>query len=353
MKILIACIPTPGNRYLVDLKKGLEKHAQVVWDTESFWKCEEQFDVVHIHWPEYLSFELESYLYKSDPISESLWEKTKASLNYWSLHAKIIYTRHNALPHARQDEEFKKLYKTVSSYCDTIVHFANFSIQQFRNWYPELDYIKHVIIPHHNYASLPNNSDRKSARAYLGIDPNAHVMLVFGGIRQNQKKIIKRAFKYIPAKNKVLLAPKWRIKPKKFKIKAYEKMMYYLEKWFLQLDKRKKIDLGYIEEHKVHYYVNAADFLFIPRTHELNSGNIALAYTFGQLVLGKDEGDIGEILVETNNFTFNLNDKTTLKTSIKKIFLNKWSFLRNNNKMIAEQCWSVDTIAKKYLKLMR
>ena len=52
MKVLIANFITKGNRYLIDLQKGLESYADVVWDYEEFWKCENDYDIVHIHWPE-------------------------------------------------------------------------------------------------------------------------------------------------------------------------------------------------------------------------------------------------------------------------------------------------------------
>ena len=68
MKVLIACISTPGNRYLLDLKSGLSTHAEVVWDADAFWNCQNEFDIIHIHWPEYLSFELESYLQTPPPL---------------------------------------------------------------------------------------------------------------------------------------------------------------------------------------------------------------------------------------------------------------------------------------------
>ena len=37
LKILFANIPTPGNRFVLDLKEGLEQHADVVWDHQEFW----------------------------------------------------------------------------------------------------------------------------------------------------------------------------------------------------------------------------------------------------------------------------------------------------------------------------
>ena len=180
---------------MLDLKEGLEQHADVVWDHQEFWNMKNEYDIIHIHWPEYLSFELESYLYKpTESIPNEIWEKTINCLEYWSKKSKIIYSRHVQFPHVRHDEEFLKLYKTVVSYCDTIIHFANYSIQQFKKWYPDLDKIKHIVIPHHNYASLPNTSTKQQARDHLNIDSGTKVMLVFGSIKEHEKPLIKTAF---------------------------------------------------------------------------------------------------------------------------------------------------------------
>jgi hypothetical protein len=49
----------------------------------------------------------------------------------------------------------------------------------------------------------------------------------------------------------------------------------------LEKQKERLSNLGFIKEEDAHYYLNAADFLFIPRTNEFNSGNITLGCTFG------------------------------------------------------------------------
>ncbi len=41
LKILFACIPTPGNRFMIDLKNELEReNCIVISDHEESWKCE-------------------------------------------------------------------------------------------------------------------------------------------------------------------------------------------------------------------------------------------------------------------------------------------------------------------------
>ena len=354
LKILFANIPTPGNRFVLDLKEGLEQHADVVWDHQEFWNMKNEYDIIHIHWPEYLSFELESYLYKpSEPIPNEIWEKTINCLEYWSKKSKIIYSRHVQFPHVRHDEEFLNLYKIVASYCDSIIHFANYSVQQFKEWYPDLDHIKHVVIPHHNYASLPNRSTKQQAREYLNIDQDTKVMLVFGGIKEHEKPLIKTAFKAIPYKNKVLLAPSWIILRRKISYIRLREWVWNFEVWRAKQNNRFRTNLGFIKEEDAHYYLNAADFLFIPRTSELNSGNITLGCTFGLVVVGADTADIGEILKQTGNPTFTVGNSKSVANAIKKAF--ELTLLNHGhaNRHKALHQWDIKTISKQYLDQMQ
>jgi hypothetical protein len=348
-RILIANIPTPGNRFVVDLKEGLERYAEVVWDYEEFWRMENEYDIIHIHWPEYLSFELESYLYKPEElIPQELWNFTIACLEYWAKKSKIIYTRHVQYPHARHDQEFLNLYRKVVSYCDTVVHFANYSIQQFNEFYPELNGIKHVVIPHHNYASLPNLLTYEQARKKLGIASDAYVMLVFGSIKENEKPLIKKAFEAIPNSKKVLLAPGWKIQRRKIGYIRLREWVWKFEQWLASRNNTFRTNLGFIKEEDADYYLNASDFLFIPRTNELNSGNITLGCTFGLVVVGKDTADIGEILKETGNPTFIVGDDKSLENAIQKAYsLNKINQgLKNKTK--AESDWDLNKISYLY-----
>ncbi len=353
MKILYANIPTPNNRFMVDLKKGLEEHADVTWDCDEFWKCEKEFDIVHIHWPEYLSFEVESYLRSGNPFPKDLMQRLIRSLEHWKKNATIVYNRHNHYPHARQDEAFKELYRIVISYCSTVFHFANYSIQQFKAFYPDASHIQHVVIPHQNYSSLPNTSTRQEARAQLKIDDNAKVMLVFGGINENEKAIIEKAYSYIPGNNKVLLAPGWKINRRKISYIRLREWVWKWDKWKAGLNKKRRVNLGFIQEDEAHLYLNASDFLFIPRTTELNSGNITLGCTFGLVVVGKAHANIGEILAQTGNPTFEVGNDESLKAAIHSAYqLISLNHGEVNRKIALDQ-WNVPTIAKQYIDAMK
>lgn len=348
MKVLIACIAIPGNRFVLDLKEGLEMYVNVFWEADAFWKCEDQFDVVHIHWPEYLSYELEAYLSNNKSIDSHSWKDLKQCLEHWSKHSKIILTRHNDLPHSRKDKQIQDLYKLIYKHTSIVTHFANYSIQQFKDWYPDLKHIKHVVIPHHNYASLPNTSTKQEAREYLNIAQGANVMLVFGGIKEHEKPLIKTAFDAISNKNKVLLAPGWKIPRRKISYIRLRELVWNFDVWIAKRNKRVRTNLGFIKEKDAHYYLNSADFLFIPRTSELNSGNITLGCTFGLVVVGADTADIGEVLKETGNPTFTVGNSKSVANAIKKAFELTLLNHGQNNKNYALNYWDVKTISKQY-----
>ncbi len=348
MKVLIACIPTPGNRFLTDLIEGLRKHVTVVHDFKKFWECRDNFDIVHIHWPEYLSYETESYLYNELNFKQELWNSLKNCLKYWSNNAEIIVTRHNTLPHNRQDDNFKNLYKLVFTYANIITHFANYSIREYHNMYPDLKKAKHIVIPHHNYASLNNFSYYKQARVKLNITSDTTVMLVFGNIRESEKKLINKAFKYIPNQKKLLLAPGWKINRRKISYIRAREWVWKLEQWLIKFNKKKKINLGFIKEDMVHLYLNAADFLFLPRINQLNSGNLPLGFTFGKVVVGSNLGNYGEILKETGNPIFEVGDDSSLQKAILKALLLKDDKFGEKNRKIASNKWNTSKIADLY-----
>ncbi len=336
-----------------DLKAGLEEYAEVIYDYEEFWACKNHYDIVHIHWPEFLSYEIQSHLYHTDPIPKELYKRIQTCMEYWKNNSKIVYTRHVQYPHHRHDEEYLKLYRMVTSFCDVVVHFANYSIKQFKEFYPEHKNIKHIVIPHHNYASIPNKSTPKEAKKELGIDLDAKVMLVFGSIKESEKKLIEKAFSYIPGNKKVLLAPGWKINRRKISYIRLREWVWKFDKWRASLNKSKRVNLGFINDEDAHLYLNAADFLFIPRTTELNSGNITLGCTFGKVVVGKKGSDIGEILDETGNPTFEVGNDKSLQEAILKTYDLIDKNQGEKNKKIAFEKWTVAKISAQYIKIMK
>ncbi|MDB9721092.1 glycosyltransferase [Winogradskyella sp.] len=333
---------------MADLIEGLETFAEVTWDFKEFWNMENSYDIVHIHWPEYLSFEIESYLKTTEPLPQALWQNLEVCLNYWSKHTTIVYTRHVRAPHGRDDEEFKKLYCKVFGYCKAMTHFAEFSVEQYYSYFPGIKVPIHRVIPQHKHTSLPNTSNRQSARKALGIEPDAKVLLCFGTIKENEKAFIKKTYHAITAKPKVLLAPGWKVNRRKIGYIRLREWVWKLEQWWVSKNQSFRINLGFITEDEAHLYCNAADVLLIPRTDELFSGNISLAFSFGLVVLGKDDSNIGEILEKYHNPTFKVGDMNSMEKSINQAFQLAQTSLGAKNKQVADSIWSIENTIKRY-----
>lgn len=348
MKILIACIPNPMNSYMADLVEGLSTFAEVTWDFNEFWNCNANYDVVHIHWPEYLSFEIESYLNTTDPLPDDLWNRLRKCLEHWQKQSTIVYTRHVRAPHKRDDVEFTRLYQTVFEYCIGMSHFAKFSIEQYKDYFPSIETSLHVVIPQHNHVSLPNTSNKQSARKELKIDKDANVLMCFGLVKENEKLLINQAYQAIPGTNKMLLAPGWKIQKRNVGYIRLREWILKFENWLVKQNQSKRINLGFIPDERAHLYCNAADVLLIPRTNELFSGNISLAFTFGLVVVGKNDSNIGEILMNYDNPTFEVGNEDSLNEAITKAFALAEQGHGEKNRRIALEKWSIQSIANSY-----
>jgi hypothetical protein len=353
LKVLFASIPQPRNRFVRDLQEGIGTHADVVYDCDEFWACQNDYDIVHIHEPEYLSYEIEGCMDHSDTIPQDLWKRLINCLEHWNVHSKLVHTRHVQEPHVRTDDEFKRLYATVFSYCHAVAHFANYSIIQFQEFYPELKGLEHRVIPHQNYTSLPNTIGKTEARQQLDITSASKVILVFGMVKEHEKDLIKTAFGGIPSQHKVLLAPGWKTKRRAISWIRLREWVYRFDIWKAKRNKSFRTNLGFVEEADAQYYLNAADILLIPRIDELNSGNITLGCTFGIVVLGRDGGDIGEILSETGNPVFNPMDKASVQSAVVKALQLAEDGHGIQNKNLALKNWRLDQISDMYYALYR
>ena len=61
-----------------------------------------------------------------------------------------------------------------------------------------------------------------------------------------------------------------------------------------------------IDDNELNILCSASDIMLIAKQNNLNSGNIALGFSFSNIVLGPETGNIGEILKSTNNPTYKL-----------------------------------------------
>ena len=355
MNILVANIPLPGNRFLVDLNSSLSRYAQVTHSSDTFWKMEGDFDLVHLHFPEYLTYEIQD-AYRNG-LTDSLIDQVAERLRFWADKARIVVTRHVLLPHdAVSDPMWERMYETVYAHADGVVHFGEPSIKEFRMRYGQTDFHRgrspaHIIVPHQNYASLPSGISRTEARRKLGIPEEVQVMLVFGAIRSAEERdLILSTFKALSGR-KVLLASKWREEPANVAWIRLQRWIRNAKRLYYKVHPSYRFNYSFVNEEDAQTYLEAADVLFIPRLRVLNSGNIALGMTFGRVVVGPDSLDVGDLLASTGNPVFDPDRSETASIAMMEGFrLAAEGRVGPANRQLALSQWDVVDCAAAYYR---
>jgi glycosyltransferase involved in cell wall biosynthesis len=357
MRVLVASIPFPQNRFFVDLNGALAEHCNIEQSSDAFWKMEGEYDIVHLHFPEYLTFDLtKAYL---EGLSDDLIEAVRTRLEFWSERARTVVTRHVLLPHdAIRDPQWEKLYAIFYRYADAVVHFAGASEKEFRSRYKSLEFHRgrpprHRVIPHQNYASLPNNISRDEARKQLGISRNACVMLAFGAIRSDEERdLVLHTFRQLQVGKKVLLVSRWR---ETLPDVSWIRLKYWLRdltRAYYRAHPQYVLNYDFVPEEDTQLFLNSCDVLFIPRLRVLNSGNVTLGMTFGRVVVGPDSWDVGEILRDSGNPVFDPDLPESAIEAVERGFaLARDGDIPRANRETALRDWTPKQCAARYMDL--
>jgi hypothetical protein len=358
MRVLTANIPLPQNRFLTDLNAALETHARLTHDEQRFWSRQGDFDVVHLHFPEYMTFAHEQ-AYESE-LPDELIRQTEDCLHWWGQRARLVITRHVLLPHdALRNPQWEKMYEAVYRHVHAVVHFASASIDEFRERYGETKFVHgepiHAVIPHHNYTSLANKVSREDARKQLGIALDRKVMLVFGAIRNiEESRLILNTFHSLRIPRKLLLVSRWKEQLAKVRWIRLKYWLRDLNRLYYRLHPQYHFNYGFVEEADTQLWLNAADVLFIPRLKVLNSGNITLGMTFGKVVVGPDSWDVGQLLRESGNPVFDPDRPESATLAVEEGFRLAAEGSRGPaNQKLALNEWSVQRCAEQYLTVFR
>ncbi|MEO0794568.1 MAG: hypothetical protein AAFX93_05385 [Verrucomicrobiota bacterium] len=357
MKVLVANIPLPTNRFLVDLNGALiELGIELIHSHEDYWNCEGDYDVVHLHFPEYLTMEIQD-AYREGAISEEMIGEIEKRLKYWSSKSRIVITRHVLTPHSKtQSKEWERIYELYYSYANGVAHFDSPSVDEFEERYANTTFSQgkpvHSLIPHHNYCSLPNETNREESRRKLGIPMDRKVVLIFGAIRNDEETdLILNAFNGATTSNKFLLASRWR---ERLADVSWIRLKYWIrdaKRWYYRNSGKHRFNYGFVQEEDAQYYLHAADVLFIPRLKVLNSGNITLGMTFGKVIVGPDSLDVGSLLKSTGNPTFDPDKPDTAAAALDEAFKLTDADLGQKNQRLALDEWSPKQCAQMYIDL--
>ena len=277
-----------------------------------------EWDIIHLHWPELLVKSQLADMSRIDLLKEWHFEKVTASLRRKKTDgAKIITTVHNEKPHKDASGQFENFYSEIYDLSDGFIHMGNFSKEMLLEDYSEESKSKlHAVIPHGSYNYFPSGLKRSECREKLKIQENEKLILTFGAVRSKKElELGIDAFNRADIGHSMYLIAgsiphPYRSQPEHFIVrkKLYTNIF----------NDRIKTHEKTIAPDEVQIYLKAADLVFIPRFNTLNSGNIALGFTFGKVVIGPDYGVIGEILNQTGNPVFDPTHLQSVSNAISK-----------------------------------
>jgi len=291
--------------FISEIIKSYQDICEINTSFKAFWLNQGSYDIIHLHWPEYLfRWQL--------PTEVELLLLERVIKEWQQSGTKIVITRHNYLPHRSNPERYIPLYDLVYAHVDAVIHMGKHSETEYLERYKGLIPKTQVQaqIPHPIFTNYPNTVSKEAARKKLEINQNTTVMLVFGEVRKAaEKNLILKAFDCIDRKDKLLLAPGWRFSEEKEPINRL--------KWLkVQQSRKYIINNEFIPHEEVQYYFKTADFVFLPRVDTLNSGVPFLAAFFNTPVTGLDQGNSGEFLKEVKMPVFKNLEASSISKSI-------------------------------------
>jgi len=296
MNILIGCAETL-NPFVARLREALNEHPavdNVYQDLEMFWEGSDEIDILHLQWPRAL------FPNWRIPESTSLSD-LEARLLDWKDRARIVLTVHNIRAHKQgSGDVFDTLYGLVYRHSDGFVHMGHESQRRLDQAY-DVSEKSEVVIPHGQYDTLPNEVTKSQARRELQIPGEVTLAMVLGALRSpDELSLVLEGTNH------------WEVTGKQTFVAGRltwtsGSLETHATRWYQRirtLGRPISFQFGRFEDKTLQYFLNAADVLLIPRLRVLNSGNVALGFTFGRVVVGPNTGVVGEILGKTGNPVF-------------------------------------------------
>jgi beta-1,4-mannosyltransferase len=205
--------------------------------------------------------------------------------------ARLVWTLHNRLPHECDHPDLEvELRRWLVDRADLIHVMGADSPGAVADLYP-LDPTKIVEVPHPSYDGVyPATIDRDQARWELGVSPDEHVLLMFGGMRP---------YKNVPLALDAL--DNLLSEGRRVRLVVAGQLM---GEWPGQNELEHRIvthpatsaHLRRIDEVDVQRYFLGSDVLLLPYTTIMNSGVLLLGATYGLPVVGPSTGEVGELI---------------------------------------------------------
>lgn len=335
------------NHFVSSLGNALQKlGCEVLYGLNLLW-TDDVFNcnIIHFQWPEYV-FGSQKQEFSDNDITRII----QRLVQLIGKGIRIFVQVHNLKPHSNKNKNVLRLYEILYQYADVIVHMGYYSRDQLQSRYPNA---QHVVIPHHIYDNIYSLAiPQEEARQRLHLPLDKKIVLSFGKFRNNdERNFVLSLQKEINSKSDFLhstlfLMPgfyretlhTWN--PVKFIDRLYHTINYRL--------KGIKFSNEVIPADLMQCYFCAADVVLIQRHDILNSGNLPMAFHAGKVVAGPDVGNVGQILRETGNFTFDPHNIKSAVGTLQKALTETTK--GNKNRTYAQGHWSSERVAATLLK---
>jgi glycosyltransferase involved in cell wall biosynthesis len=235
----------------------------------------ERIDVLHLHWPE--------LFYQG----EGTWERARSLLSFLEVLSELqargvalVYTVHNLVPHESPAMALDRLATLwLLRRADVIhVHDPETAREVGRlRWGRRREGV--WVIPHGHYLdAYPNTRSRAEARRRLDVPDDVFVYLFLGQIRPYKGlDDLLDAFRLAGREQDYLIIAG----------NARPRDGAYVEHILRRgaADPRLRIRAGYVPDHEVQDYMNAADVCVLPYRRAVTSGSALLAFSFGRPIV--------------------------------------------------------------------
>lgn len=211
---------------------------------------------------------------------------------------KIVWTVHNYYPHEARHPTLERLTSMLTAHLSNsvLVHFKSARVFVQRHFAKRNNIF---VIPQGNFVGCyPNSATKTDARHELGLDSDSFVYLFFGNIRPY--KGLEHAvgtFSRISRKGDVLLV-------------AGQSSGGLTAEHVTRLCSRPRVrlHLGFVPTERVQLFFHAADIVLLPYHEVCNSGQLALAMTFGKPVICPTIGAFDEVAEPTFSIRYEPGD---------------------------------------------
>jgi glycosyltransferase involved in cell wall biosynthesis len=235
-----------------------------------------RYDVCHVHWPEST---FNASLFEALATTRALlsgldWLRARGT--------KLLWTAHNLRAHERRFVRAENsFWQEFVARLDGFIALSEASLELTRQRFPELSRKPGFVVPHPHYrGEYPDGVARSQARARLGLEQDARVVLFFGRVLE---------YKNVPELIRVVRALPPTVDGHEIVLliagKPYDRRCEQAVLSAAAGDARIRLHLRFVAREQAQLYFRAANLVALPYRDILNSGSAVLGLGFDRPVL--------------------------------------------------------------------